>query len=305
MPAVSELRAIPEAAIRRRFRAAGFAIESDIDFGYLLAHGSACAEPADVVVSLGDAPTDKGLSFRRERFGFTALDGRRIHVAVRGARAHAVSRTVLTAGLNAIAYQRGLLPLHASAVAVGGGCIAFCGESDAGKSTIAGLLARAGYPCIADDLVVLHPDGSGAPPMVWPSARLNLDGRSLAWLGDDARAITPAADWDGKAIASVGDVAAYAPRRLDCLYLLSWGEPGARRLRPAEALPLLDRCLRSSGWLAASGAATTIRQRWLDFVARTPIVQLARRRTAASPQPLAQALIAAWRAGSLAPSETE
>ncbi len=59
-------------------------------------------------------------------------------------------------GLGAICHQRGLLPLHASAVRVGSRCVAFVGSSGAGKSTLAGLLSMRGYTVLADDLSVLE-----------------------------------------------------------------------------------------------------------------------------------------------------
>jgi hypothetical protein len=55
-----------------------------------------------------------------------------------------------------LAHQRGMVPLHVSAVATPHGCIAFTGESGAGKSTIAAQLNKElGWPLISDDLAVL------------------------------------------------------------------------------------------------------------------------------------------------------
>jgi hypothetical protein len=50
---------------------------------------------------------------------------------------------------------RGVVCLHASAVAVDGRAIAFVGPVGAGKSTIAAAFANQGYPVIADDIVAL------------------------------------------------------------------------------------------------------------------------------------------------------
>ncbi len=46
--------------------------------------------------------------------------------------------------------------LHASAVLTASGAFAFCGERQAGKSTLAYALSRRGYPQYADDTVVLQ-----------------------------------------------------------------------------------------------------------------------------------------------------
>ena len=56
-----------------------------------------------------------------------------------------------------LAMQRGLLPLHASAVARGADVHAFIGGTAAGKSTLAAALAGRGLPFFADDVVLLDP----------------------------------------------------------------------------------------------------------------------------------------------------
>lgn len=58
----------------------------------------------------------------------------------------------------ALAMQRGLLPLHASAVAEGADVHAFVGPSAAGKSTLAAALAVRGHAFFADDVVLLDPN---------------------------------------------------------------------------------------------------------------------------------------------------
>src|SRR6185437_15564144 len=70
-------------------------------------------------------------------------------------------RSYLMGSLFAVlCHQRGLLPLHASAVATGEGAIAFLGSSGAGKSSLAAFLARAGYRVLADDICVIDPTAS-------------------------------------------------------------------------------------------------------------------------------------------------
>lgn len=72
----------------------------------------------------------------------------------------ALQTTVLGIVLGIVCYQRGLLPLHASAVMVGNAAIAFAGRSGIGKSTVAAAFARRGYPVLSDDVVpVVHREG--------------------------------------------------------------------------------------------------------------------------------------------------
>ena len=169
-----------------RYRAAGFAFDSEIWLPELVAENRDDEVAADFEFRRGDRPADgTGLSMWLKNFGFAALDARHLVVSILApCRAEVVGRVVATSGLNAIAYQRGLLPLHASAVAVGDGCVAFCGARGAGKSTLAAALAQAGYPLLSDDLLIVHP-GFGTGPMAWPAlTRPKLTRQSIELLGD-------------------------------------------------------------------------------------------------------------------------
>lgn len=64
-----------------------------------------------------------------------------------------VETLLLGAPLVALCYQRGLLPLSATAIEVNGGAVAFVGASGSGKSTIGAFLARRGYALLSDDLL--------------------------------------------------------------------------------------------------------------------------------------------------------
>lgn len=283
-----------------RYRAAGFTFDSEIAFSKLLVDPAPGHGAADILFRIGELPpTGEGLTMRLESFGFTALEGRRVVVSVSAlAKPDTERHTVLIGGLNAIAYQRGLLSLHASAIDTGEACMAFCGNSGTGKSTLAAALAQAGYPLLCDDLVVVHPDAGG--PVVWPAVmRPKLTRRSLDLLGGAVAELTPFAARDSKAVTQVGDMAGYAPRRLAGVYLLAWGEPASRRLSPLEAVTMLGRCLRKPDWLEPSGTATTIRQRWLELVSRIPVIAVRRPRGSAAFPALAQSLIEAWQDGSM------
>lgn len=72
---------------------------------------------------------------------------------------------------------RGILPLHASAVAVGGHAVAFVGPEGAGKSTIAAAFAARGHPVLSDDLAALcEVEGSPGIQPGFPWLRLRPDG---------------------------------------------------------------------------------------------------------------------------------
>lgn len=78
---------------------------------------------------------------------------------------------------------RGIICLHASAVAVGGRALAFLGAPGAGKSTTAAALAQRGFPVLTDDVTALREQAEefyvlpGAPRLcLWPDSVQSLYG---------------------------------------------------------------------------------------------------------------------------------
>ncbi|MES2495222.1 MAG: serine kinase [Pseudomonadota bacterium] len=70
--------------------------------------------------------------------------------------------------LAVLCFQRGLLPMHASAVDTGGRVLLLSGESGAGKSTLAAAFSARGYRLLSDDLCALEVR-EGQPLMVLPA----------------------------------------------------------------------------------------------------------------------------------------
>lgn len=83
---------------------------------------------------------------------------------------------------------RGITCLHASAVRIGDGAVAFVGTVGMGKSTTAAALGRMGYPLITDDLLPLF--RKGAAFYVQPAyARMRLWPESAEALGHDGHSL--------------------------------------------------------------------------------------------------------------------
>jgi hypothetical protein len=79
---------------------------------------------------------------------------------------------------------RGRLVLHASAVVVPGGAIAFLGETGQGKSTLSGSFVTQGFPLVTDDCLLLQEAGEhliGHPSYpglrLWPDSVAALFGQ--------------------------------------------------------------------------------------------------------------------------------
>lgn len=161
-----------------RYRVYGLILQSDLPCPELLA--ATPERPADIDVRLADLDDalDQGRSEAngsdvRARmtpglFAFSIKDvaryqveaGQRILVdPAPGAAPGDVRLWLLGTALGALLHQRGLLPLHVSAVALEGTAYAFCGDSGAGKSTLAAALHRQGLPLLTDDVGLAVPDG--------------------------------------------------------------------------------------------------------------------------------------------------
>lgn len=94
------------------------------------------------------------------RFRMTA--GREVAVRVApGVREGDVVAFLQGSILGLLLHQRRRLALRASAIALAGGCVLFCGPPGAGKSTLAAILSERGYPFFNDDVCRVSVAGSG------------------------------------------------------------------------------------------------------------------------------------------------
>ncbi|MCA0035165.1 serine kinase [Mesorhizobium sp. B263B2A] len=82
-------------------------------------------------------------------------------------------------------HRRGLLVLHASAIAVAGKGAIFMGDKGAGKSTTASALIRAGHELLTDDVVALDLSNPDRPMIVpgFPQIKLAADAAAAIPLG--------------------------------------------------------------------------------------------------------------------------
>lgn len=120
--------------------------------------------------------------------------------------------------------QRGLLPLHASAVAVGPNVFAFAGDSGAGKSTLAAALAARRRGFFEDDLLILDPESHGSATRCWRCRGLKLWPDAVAMTGAEARHRVRAKNVSDKRYAAPAALSLRATGRLKKLYVLIQGD---------------------------------------------------------------------------------
>ncbi len=96
---------------------------------------------------------------------------------------------LLGPALSVLIEQRGLLPLHASAVRMKDRAVAFVGESGAGKSTLAAALLRRGHALITDNTLAVD---DSTPSRVFPGpAQMKLCADAAAHTGHDFGRLSP------------------------------------------------------------------------------------------------------------------
>jgi hypothetical protein len=172
-------------------------------------------------------------------------DGRSIQVrALRDASLESLQACLLVDALSFSMVRLGREPLHATAVLTDHGGVAFLGESGCGKSTLGAQFIRSGCPLIADDMLVLTPNGDHflahpGPPRIKLYRDVALDIFGSVFGGVPMNPMTE------KLIIPLDSTqAVQQPVNLLRLYLLANAhedsrsqQPAIGRLSPAQALP--------------------------------------------------------------------
>lgn len=98
---------------------------------------------------------------------------------------------ILGAGLGVLLHLRGLLVLHASCVAIGGGAVGLVGAKGFGKSTAAAALCHRGHALVSDELLVLRQKAKGEPQALRGWSQIRLWGDALPVIGRNPAAAPP------------------------------------------------------------------------------------------------------------------
>lgn len=139
-------------------------------------------------------------------------------------------------------HQRGIFPLHASCVAIGGTGVAFAAPSGEGKSTLVASMVDRGATFVSDDICVMTPVTNGNAS-VWPgAARVKLDETGLALLNGARSELEPVGGPRGKYHLPIETSSDWqSPVPLKKVYLLSsaQGDPRIERLTGLDAISAL------------------------------------------------------------------
>lgn len=267
-----------------RYAAIGLRIDSDIPLPQLSLGPE--GGDADVCIRLAPVapePADGPALRRRLLDGLLAYEcrgGTQVSIALApGADPAGVADMITGRVLTIVAYQRGLLPLHAGAVETGGGLVAFAGPSGAGKSTLTAAMTARGMALVADDILATQP-GARQTLAAGGARDMKLSPASLACLGwpegtqlsndtEGKYLVTP----PPRSAAMSTDGGAWRPLR--AVFHLERGECGLRRLTPVEAASLGRRIIRMPELIDACGQASEHWLRWMALCGHTPVIALA------------------------------
>jgi hypothetical protein len=211
---------------------------------------------------------------------YAVWDGREIAVhPERGAAAEVVRLFVLGSAWGMLLHQRGALAMHASAVRIGTGTVAFCGPPTAGKSTIAGWLVGRGHELVSDDLCRVEVPAAGAP-RVWPgTVRLKLSRESLTATGLHGQGLARELPLGEKFHVPLKSPTAAGSLPLAAVYLLEWGDPCVTRLAGTEALRrFLAAATYRAEALEPPGELARHWERCAELLRRVPVYELRRPR---------------------------
>jgi hypothetical protein len=185
-------------------------------------------------------------------------------------------------------HQRKHLVLHASAVCMGGGAVAFVADKGMGKSTLAACLHARGNALVADDVVAI--DTSSAAPMVHPGfPQLKLFPESAALLTANACDL-PRVHPDYDKRAQRAD--AHFPTDtmpLKRIFVLGDGE--SHRIEPATGQHAFIELVRHSYLLELLGPTAAWADHFQQAVAvarQAPVLRLQRKRSLAALPELAK-----------------
>jgi hypothetical protein len=281
------------------YRVHGLVIASELEFPELAPVTSELARPPDLIVRLAKLPADletiatdvPGLFLTRDSLllvvpgagRFAVRDGAEVTIEMVDNPDMALLRLYFFGSvMGLVCHQRGILPLHASAVAFDGQAIAFCGDPGMGKSTLAAFCVKAGARLVADDVLVVSIEG-GSYVMANPGMpKVKLWRDALEALGRTTEGLSP--DWarSEKFHVPAGHLVVTEPVRLSRIYILDADENAGAgvitAVSGAEAVPELIQ--------------NTYRREYLDFAHRraahfadcirlstlTPVVRLRRKR---------------------------
>ncbi|WML25133.1 aldolase [Neobacillus sp. OS1-33] len=175
---------------------------------------------------------------------FLVEEGSRITVSPLNEYKEDVIRLYLLGScMGAILMQRGIIPLHGSAVAINGKAYAIIGDSGAGKSTLASAFLQKGYQLLTDDVIGVYFTNDNVPMVIPSYPQQKLWQKSLDAFGIDNREFRPVYQRETKFAIPIKDQFISNPLPLAGLFELAITENEEIELKQIEGLSRLQTIL--------------------------------------------------------------
>jgi hypothetical protein len=154
---------------------------------------------------------------------------------------------LLGSAMGALMHQRGLLPLHGSAIRLPDGTAAiFMGPSGIGKSTLAAAFRQRGYVVAADDVSLIFSGADGTPILQPAYPELKLWAEAAAKIGEDAEVLPRARTLLEKFSLCFHDVFDGSPLPVRLLYILETAEDELFEITRLQGVEKLEGLLRNT-----------------------------------------------------------
>jgi hypothetical protein len=199
---------------------------------------------------------------------------------------------LLGSAMGALLYQRGLFPLHGSAVETGWGAMIFVGAQGVGKSTLAAQFHRSGYRLLSDDVcaVAATPEGLRILPAL-AQVRLCPDAYDRLGSAEGARF-----DVD-KYVVPMGTGYCPDPAPLRAIHILSDHDAEAPKIEVLRGFDRVQRLLESlyrPHYMKGQETQAALMRLAGSIAQRATLLSVARRRDAAGIEGLVSSLELAW-----------
>jgi hypothetical protein len=220
-------------------------------------------------------------------------DGNRISIEpLAGASPEEIRLFLLGSAMGALLYQRGLFPLHGSAVETRWGAMIFVGAQGAGKSTLAAQFHRSGYRLLSDDVCAVAMGSEGL--QVLPAlAQFRLCADAYERLGAPQGARF---DVD-KFVVPMGEGYSPAPVPLRAIHILADHEsdaPAFEVLRGFDRVQRLLENLYRPQYLKGQSTQNNLMRMAGLIAQKTTMVAVTRRRDPEAIEGLVRFLESAW-----------
>ena len=154
-----------DSEVMHHYYAFGLNIESEFELPELLKKDM--NSPADVIIKKGKVDIQEHQSWfygTTSKFKlnikdvgyYEIIDGKQMIIEPLQDNLDKIRVFLLGSAMGALLFQRGILPIHGSAIKVNNEVFVFSGHSGAGKSTLAQAFIQEGYQLMSDDVVAVE-----------------------------------------------------------------------------------------------------------------------------------------------------